>query len=71
MGEILWDVPSLKQPHDDYHYTWLNHDQMYTRFDIVGAEIFNFINRGTFSTNAKREKYNWDPFLSYKKEGLK
>jgi hypothetical protein len=71
MGKILWDVPPLNQSHDDYHYTWLNHDQMYTRFDIVGAEIFNFIKRGTFSTNAKREKYVWDPFVSYKKEGLK
>ena len=71
MGKILWDVPSLNQSHDDYHYTWLNHDQMYTRFDIVGDEIFNFINKGSFSKNAKREKYDWDPFVSYKKEGLK
>jgi len=71
MGEILWGVPPLNQSHDDYHYTWLNHDQMYTRFDIVGAEIFNFIKRSTFSVSAKREKYNWDPFVSFKKEGLR
>lgn len=71
MGKILWDVPSLNQSNDDYHYTWLNHDQMYTRFDVVGDEIFNFINNGTFSTNAKREKFDWDPFVSYKKEGLR
>jgi hypothetical protein len=71
MGKILWDVDSLNQSNNDYHYTWLNHDQMYTRFDIVGDEIFNFINNGSFSTSAKREKYDWDPFVSYKKEGLK
>ena len=68
MGEIHWDVPALRQPNDDYYYTWLNHDQMYTRFDIVGDEIFNFIRKAKFSSNAKRIKYNWDPFISHKKE---
>lgn len=70
MGEILWNLDALNQIHDDGHYTWLNHDQMYTRFDIVGAEILSFIHNGAFTPETRRKKYNWDPFKSFKKEGL-
>ena len=71
MGPINWQVDSLLQSNDDFFYTWLNHDQMYKRFDIVGNEIIFFINNGKFTDSAKKEKFNWDPFVSYKKEGFK
>lgn len=71
MGELNWHVDSLYQDTDDYFYTWLNHDQMYVRFDVVGEEILHFIHHRKFSKSAKKENYNWDPFVSYKKEGLK
>ncbi|MEX2485174.1 MAG: hypothetical protein WED10_11460 [Brumimicrobium sp.] len=70
MGPILWDIKYLNQKNDDYYYTWLEHNQMYTRLDIIGEEIFYFIKNGRFSKDAKREPFDWDPFVSYKKEGL-
>lgn len=71
MGVLEWHVDSLKQSNDDYYYTWLNHDQMYKRFDIIGKEVFQFITTGSFSNEVKKEQYTWDPFVPYKKEGLK
>lgn len=71
MGPLNWQVDSLYQKTDDYFFTWLNHEQMYSRFDIVGDEVLNFIRLGKFSSIAKKENYDWDPFVSYKKEGLK
>ena len=44
---------------------------MYERFDVIGEEIFYFIENHSFSNNAVREQYNWNPFTKYKKEGLK
>ena len=64
-------VASRRTRVDDYIYTWLNHDQMYERFDVIGEEIFYFIENHSFSNNAVREQYNWNPFTNYKKEGLK
>jgi hypothetical protein len=71
MGTLNWHVDSLYQSYDDYFYTWLNHDQMYERFDVVGEEVLNFIKTGSFTKTARRERYTWNPFKSYKKEGLK
>ena len=71
MGPLDYKIESLNQKTDDYLYTWLNHDQMYERFDIIGEEIFYFIENHSFSNNAVRAQYNWDPFINYKKEGLK
>ena len=48
-----------------------DHDQMYERFDVIGEEIFYFLENHSFSNNAVREQYNWNPFTNYKKEGLK
>lgn len=70
MGEIHWEVEALNQDYDDYFYTPLDHDQMYSRFDLIEDEIFHFIKNSSFSTNVKREPFSWDPFLSYKKEDL-
>tara|TARA_A200000113_G_scaffold225521_1_gene246659 strand:+ start:267 stop:1082 length:816 start_codon:yes stop_codon:yes gene_type:complete len=71
MGPLDYKLESLNQKTDDYLYTWLNHDQMYERFDVIGEEIFYFIENHSFSNNAVREQYNWNPFTNYKKEGLK
>jgi hypothetical protein len=71
MGKLQWHVDSLQQPAHDYFHTWLNHDQMYLRFDVVGDEIFHFIHHGKFSNEARKEHFDWDPFVSHKKEGLK
>tara|TARA_B100001287_G_scaffold222892_1_gene192110 strand:+ start:338 stop:1141 length:804 start_codon:yes stop_codon:yes gene_type:complete len=71
MGPLKWGVSDMNQRYNDNYYTWLNHDQMYTRFDIVGKEVLSFFKYGMFSKDARRNKYNWDPFLSFKKEGLK
>jgi hypothetical protein len=70
MGALKWAVSAMNQKYNDNHYTWLNHDQMYTRFDIIGAEVLCFLQHGVFSKEARRNRYNWDPFLSFKKEGL-
>lgn len=65
-GSIDWQNLDFNQAHDDLIYTWLNHDQMYVRFDIVGEDILSFINTGKFTPNAKRDPYDWDVFEKYK-----
>ena len=65
LGPVSWSVADLKQEYSDYYYTWLNHDDMYTRFDIIGNEIFYFFKNGKFNSEAKRESYTEDPFISY------
>ena len=47
-------------------HTKLAHDQIYNRFDIIGDEIFYFLNNGVFTKKARREKYNSDPFKKIK-----
>ncbi len=59
-GEIRWDISSLNQPCDDFFYHRLDHDQMYSRFDVIGEEIFCFIRTGNFSDTARREPFTWD-----------
>lgn len=70
MGPILWGVNDLNQDHDDYFYTRLDHNEMYSELGVIGNEIFYFIHNGTFSTKAKREPFDWDAFVPYKKEDL-
>lgn len=65
LGPVLWDVASLKQEHSDFYYTWLDHDGMYTRFDILGNEILYFFKNGKFTQEAKREMFIEDPFAPY------
>jgi len=64
-GELKWDVENLKQDCDDYMYTRLNHDEMYSRFDVIGDDIFSFIKTGKFRSTAQRKPYDWDPFEIY------
>ncbi len=66
LGPIRWDLENLGQPADDFFYTWLDHDRMYKRFDMIGAEVFGFIKKGRFSETARRKPYEGDPFLEHK-----
>ena len=61
-GPYSFDIDSIEKKHDDFFHTWLDHDLMYKRFDVIGDEIIFFFKNGYFSKNAKREKYDFDPF---------
>ena len=63
LGPVSWNVDNLNQVCDDKFYTWLNHDEMYTRFDITGDDILFFFANGKFSDKARREPYIDDPFI--------
>jgi hypothetical protein len=62
LGPLAWDPAALGQPCDDFAYTWLNHDQMYSRFDVIGPEILRFFRLGRFTSAQRRTPWNWDPF---------
>jgi hypothetical protein len=64
LGPINWDVNNLKQSYNDFLYIYLNHDEMYNRFDISGNEILQFIKYHKFTDSAKRSPYNEDPFIN-------
>jgi len=68
MGSIYWEVDSLHQEYNDYYYTWLNHDQMYDKVDIVGNEVLHFISHGAFSPKARKRVYEGDPFKKYREK---
>ncbi len=65
-GPINWNNLNFDQSHDDLMFTKLNHDQMYFSFDVIGTDIMHFIEHGSFSTNARRDCYNWDVFEKLK-----
>ena len=61
-GPYSFDINKIEKNYDDYFHTWLDHDLMYKRFDVIGSEILYFYKNGTFTKQAKRNKYNWDSF---------
>lgn len=61
-GPLDWQPASLNQPFDDLFYTPLNHDQMYTRFDVIGVELIHFLEFGRFQNSARRVTFEWDYF---------
>ena len=61
-GEYSFEVQKIEKNYDDYFHTWLDHDLMYRRFDVIGKEILFFFENGMFTENAKRTKYDFDPF---------
>ena len=65
-GEYNYDAREIEKNYSDFMHTKLDHDQMYNRFDIIGDEIFYFLNNGIFTKEARREKYNWNPFKKIK-----
>ena len=67
LGPLCWDPSCFQQPYHAIHYTWLNHDQMYTHMDVIGPQILHFIEKGTFLNGTKTEPYHWDYFSSLSK----
>lgn len=61
-GPVLWDADSFKQAHHDLFYTHLNHDEMYSQFDITGEDILHFFKYGYFTKTAKRTPFTTNPF---------
>jgi hypothetical protein len=66
-GPLSWDVMNLKQPVNDFTYLPLNHDQMYTKPQVFGNEVFYFIEHGHFSEAFKRNTPVQNPFIKLKK----
>ena len=69
-GAYNYNAMEIERNLDDFMHTYLDHDLMYRCFDIIGHEIMSFFEKGSFSENAKREKYNWDPFKKLKKNDI-
>ena len=69
-GNYHYNAKEIERNLDDFIHTYLDHDLMYRRFDVIGQEILHFLEKGRFSENAKREKYNWDPFKKLKKNDI-
>ena len=69
-GDYNYNVIEIEEHFDDFMHTYLDHDLMYKRFDVIGPEIIHFLEKGKFSDNAKRERYNWDPFKKLKKNDI-
>lgn len=67
LGEIKWEVDSLNQKFDDFHYIWNNHDELYLNMSDFAEEIFYFFKNGKFTDQAKREKFQEDPFKAFVK----
>jgi hypothetical protein len=58
----LGPVVDFNQSYDDLAYVFLDHDQMYTEFDITAPEVFIFIKTGKFSKRLSRTQLTRDPF---------
>jgi hypothetical protein len=67
LGPLRWDVESLQQRYDDVAYIPLNHDQMYTKPQEFGQEVFYFISHGHFSEGFKLNAPVQNPFIKLKK----
>lgn len=61
-GPLDWSVQALQHPVDDHLYTWVNHDEMYVSFDVIGPELLHFFEHGRFSDQAQREPSELDPW---------
>ncbi len=69
-GDYNYNAIEIERNLDDFMHTYLDHDLMYKRFDVIGQEIIHFLEKVRFSDNAKREKYNWNPFKKLKKNDI-
>jgi len=57
-GPINWNFADLHQPCNDEFYALLNHDEMYSRFDIAGNEVFYFIANHKFADTLRRKPFD-------------
>jgi len=62
MGALDWDHPETGQHHNDMMYVFLNHDEMYERFDVFGASLLYFMENGKFPEDSRRHPFKKDPF---------
>ena len=69
-GDYNYNAIEIERNLDDFLHTYLDHDLMYKRFDVIGQEIIHFLEKGMFSENAKREKYDWDTFKKLKNNDI-
>lgn len=65
LGPLCWNPSCFQQPHDAVHYTWLNHNQMYTHMEVIGPHILHFLEEGSFAETARTKPYQWDHFAKY------
>jgi hypothetical protein len=62
LGPVSFEAGDLGQEFDDAIHMDLDHDEMYTNFDIVGPELIHFFQNASFSNGADREPLAGDPF---------
>lgn len=61
-GPVSWTAAGKQQQHDDLMHVYLDHNEMYRKFDVIGADIIYFLENGRFTSSAKRERYELDAF---------
>lgn len=59
---LTWNPDQFRQPHTDYCYVPLNHDEMYDQFDAFVPQVAHFYAHGRFGDAARRDPYTQDPF---------
>ncbi len=62
---ILWGNKDFNQDYDDILYVYINHDEMYTKLELVTKDIFNFFKTGMFYNQTDKNKLNRDYFESF------
>jgi hypothetical protein len=62
LGPITFAPDALGQPLDDGIVVWLDHFEMYHRFDIVGDDVVHFFAHGRFRDESPRVASDNDPF---------
>lgn len=62
-----WDHTKFGQAYDDHCYIWINHNELYTEFDLTGPQILHLFKTGSFTQDAIRIRPDIDPFLELKK----
>ena len=61
-GEYNFNATQIESNYDDFMHTILDHDMMYTRFDIIGGEIFIFCITANFLLIQDERKISLEPF---------
>lgn len=67
-GPIDWENLNYNQKHKDLIFSRLTHKEIYTRFDVIGPDIIHFFKNGSFTKDAKRDAFDWDPYEKYKEK---
>lgn len=62
LGPLSFAPAILEQPYTDFMHVWLDHNDMYHAFEIVGGEVATFFRTGRFSAAARKIPFEDDPF---------